>query len=353
MSTLIWSFLLSGAIAAALTPLVAAWARKRGILDVPEIKGSAPFIEELRKFHSRPTPLLGGTVIFIAFTIVLGAIAWITGAPFEGRISSYELIAVFAGGAILIVGGYFDDRYHLRPSRQFLSPLLAILLVAAVGVGVSRVTHPFGGVIQLAPWMTVIGTIVWLLGTTYTTKLLDGLDGLVTGITAIGALLIAALSLTATYYQPDVAIIAFVLAGACLGFLIFNFYPARIFLGEGGSTLCGFLLGVLAIVSGGKIATALLVLGIPAFDVALVMGSRFARTGRLFSGDRRHLHFQLLDIGFSHRGAVLMFYVLAMGFGTLTLILQARGKLIAIGILAGIVVTLAVVSASRKKKNPA
>ncbi|MFH1098514.1 MAG: MraY family glycosyltransferase [Candidatus Uhrbacteria bacterium] len=362
MSILILSFLASIVISLAITPFIAQFARRRGIMDVPDQGVGADFTSAPaggnksrpydRKRHARPTPLLGGIAIFVAFTIVLGAIAWITGAPFEGRINPFELLVVFTGGLILLIGGYFDDRYRLRPRQQLLFPVIAVLIVAAAGIGISKITNPFGGIIYLAPWATVAFTIVWLLGTTYTTKLLDGLDGLVAGITAIGALLIAALSLTEQYYQPDVAVIALALAGACLGFLPFNFYPARIFLGEGGSTLCGFLLGILAIISGGKVATTLLVLGVAAVDAVAVIIQRVLRGASPVTGDRRHLHFLLLDIGLSHRAATLLFWAMAAGFGVTTIFLQAQQKLITLGALVAVAVGLSIAAAIQKQKKP-
>ncbi|MBI4449901.1 undecaprenyl/decaprenyl-phosphate alpha-N-acetylglucosaminyl 1-phosphate transferase [Candidatus Uhrbacteria bacterium] len=376
LSSIIGGCVLSAVIAVILTPRVAAWARRGGMVDVPDAphpptpplpegrgetkkKNFSTFRWEGewegvgRKQHVRSTPLLGGIAIYLAFTISLGLVAWWTRAPFEGRISPMELGAVFLGGLILVIGGSLDDRYRLRPVRQFLFPLVAVSVVAAAGIGISRVTNPLGGTVHLAPWVTVAFTVLWLLGTTYTTKLLDGLDGLVSGITAIGATMIAALSLTERYWQPDVAVIAFALAGACLGFLVFNFQPARIFLGEGGSTLCGFLLGILAIISGGKIATALLVMGIPAVDVALVIVQRVFRRGGVTRGDRSHLHFRLLDLGFSHRGAVLFLYALAAGFGMTTLFLQAQQKLVALLVLVVIAISLSVVAATRKRETTA
>lgn len=341
---LVSAFLVSTALAAFLTPRVAAWARARDIVDRPDLVG--------RKRHECPTPLLGGVAVYLAFALALGTVALVTRAPFEGRISPLEFAAVLLGGLILVVGGALEDRRHLRPLRQFLFPLLAVGVVAAAGIGIAKITNPFGGVLYLAPWVTVAFTVAWLLGTTYTTKLLDGLDGLVTGITAIGALMIAALSFTPRYWQPDVAVIALALAGACLGFLSFNFHPARIFLGEGGSTLCGFLLGILAIISGGKIATALLVLGIPAVDVALVIIQRLFRRGAITRADRSHLHFRLLDLGFSHRGAVLFLYTLAAGFGVTTIFLQAREKLYALGALAVVAVALSLAAAWMMRKRP-
>jgi UDP-GlcNAc:undecaprenyl-phosphate/decaprenyl-phosphate GlcNAc-1-phosphate transferase len=341
------SFALSLIVSAGCVPFVIRFATRIGAVDVPRVG--------TRKLHDRPTPLWGGIAIGITFVAVLGVIAAVTGAPFEGRIHPHELLTVFCGVIILLIGGAIDDRYQLSPRQQFIAPFLAVMVIAAAGVGISRITNPFGGgFLSLVPFVTVLFTVVWVLSTTFTMKLLDGLDGLVTGTTAIGALLIAALSLTHAYYQPDVALIAFVLAGSCLGFLIFNFHPARIFLGEGGATVCGYLLGILAIISGGKIATALLVLGIPATDVILVMIQRIARRESVFRGDRSHLHFRLLDLGFSHRGAVWFLWGAAALFGAMTLVLQARQKLIAIAILGSIAIGLSFVALlhQQKRKTP-
>jgi predicted adenine nucleotide alpha hydrolase (AANH) superfamily ATPase len=162
----------------------------------------------------------------------------------------------------------------------------------------------------------------------YTTKLLDGVDGLVTGISAIGALIIFLFTSTTRYYQPDLAFASLVLAGACLGFLIFNFNPAKIFLGEGGSLFLGYALGVLAIISGGKIAIALLVMGIPILDVAWTILRRLAKGKNPFrAADRQHLHHRLLDSGLSPKLTVLVFYAFAAVFGLSGLFLQSRGKL--------------------------
>lgn len=388
---LVLTFFAAVALSVLFTPLVAALARRWGAVDVPERRSVTPAgspspptadqseadkmerekkkeqivipppasfqeggqwgVAELRsrKWYPHPTPLLGGVAVYLAFALVLGSVAWWTRAPFEGRITPLELLAVFGAGALLLLGGALDDRFRLRPWGQFCFPLAACFLVAAAGIGISRITNPFGDVLTLAPWASVTFTVVWLLGTTYTTKLLDGLDGLVTGITAIGAALIAALSLTTRYYQPDVAVIALALAGAAAGFLVFNFHPARIFLGEGGSTLCGFLLGILAIISGGKVATALLVLGVPAVDAALVIGQRLVHRAPVFSGDRLHLHYRLLDFGLSHRSAVLILYALAAGFGATTLFLQASQKLLALGVLAAVTIALSVAGALRAR----
>jgi UDP-GlcNAc:undecaprenyl-phosphate/decaprenyl-phosphate GlcNAc-1-phosphate transferase len=186
----------------------------------------------------------------------------------------------------------------------------------------------------------------------YTTKFLDGLDGLATSVTSIGALMILLLSLTAAYYQPDVALVSVVAIGSMLGFLFWNFHPASIFLGEGGSTYVGFLLGVLAVISGGKLATALLVLGIPLLDAIWVVLRRY-RTGgfkNIFNADRKHLHHRLFDRGLGQRSVVLFYVIIATAFGITTLIFQSREKLVAL-IVLGLLMFLVALFFSRKEAH--
>jgi len=159
-----------------------------------------------------------------------------------------------------MLGGFLDDKYHLSPIQQFVWPVLACLAIIISGIGITFMNNPFGSgylyfdtvkieILRLngvpyyfTPWSDVL-TFLWLLLLMYSTKLLDGLDGLVSGVTVIGALSITALCLFTQFYQPDIATMALILAGAFLGFLVFNFHPAKIFLGEGGSLLAGFFWG--------------------------------------------------------------------------------------------------------------
>ncbi|MEK7164383.1 MAG: MraY family glycosyltransferase, partial [Patescibacteria group bacterium] len=195
-------------------------------------------------------------------------------------------------------------------------------------------------------------TVLWLLGTMYTTKLLDGLDGLVSGITVISAFIIFALSLTHKTYQPDVALLAIVLAGSLAGFLIWNFHPAKIFLGEGGSVWVGFMLGVLAIISGGKVATALLVMGVPILDVAWVIIRRVLWEKKsLGESDSKHLHFRLLTAGLSQRKSVLVLWGFSALFGVTSLFLQTRGKVYSLLILLFATIILALWVTKRSKQS--
>jgi UDP-N-acetylmuramyl pentapeptide phosphotransferase/UDP-N-acetylglucosamine-1-phosphate transferase len=191
-----------------------------------------------------------------------------------------------------------------------------------------------------------------MMGMTYTTKLLDGLDGLAAGVSLIGGLVMFALSLTAKINQPVTATLAIIFVGALFGYLLYAFNPASIFLGEEGSTFLGFFLAVLSVLTGAKIATAVLVMGIPILDVAWAILRRLLRGRSPFSADREHLHFLLLDAGLSQRRAVLVYYTLAAVFGFFAVFLQSMGKLLALFLLLAVMIGLAgaLASAFRKKR---
>ncbi len=335
-----WHFLLfflsAGLLSAGLTYAVKCFARARGVVDYPD---------QERKIHSRPVPLLGGWASYLAFAVlVFLAVVFTPWLPAKD-LSMEIILALLESGFLIMFGGSIDDYKNLKPAWQLTAPVAAILLVIFAGVSVKVMTNPVtGGTIDLSAfglWPIVI-TFVWLLGMTYTTKLLDGLDGLASGIGAIGGLVIFALTQFTPFYQPSVGLLAVILAGSLLGFLAWNWHPARVFLGEGGSLFIGFTLGVLAIVSGSKIATAFLVMGVPALDVAWIILRRLVWEKKsLGAADRKHLHHRLLDVGLSHRQAVAFLYALTAVFGTSALFLGSRGKLVALGILVVVMALLA------------
>jgi len=350
-------FLVSFILGIALTLLVKKLAIHFAILDYPG---------EERKIHKQPIPLLGGLAIFLAFTLV---VIFYSQDISTVRILAKHLWGIVLGGAILMIGGILDDKYNLRPRYQIIWPILAALAAIIVGLGMKDITNPLGGIINLDvvswnifSWQGLpykislpadILTFIWLMGMMYTTKFLDGLDGLATGISAIAALLIFLLSIATVYFLPEVALVAIIFVGACLGFLLFNFNPAKIFLGEGGSLFLGFIIGVLAIMAGSKIATTLLVMGIPILDVLWVIGRRIFWEKRApFTADKKHLHYRFLAAGFSERKTVLTLYTISAAFGFLTLFLQSEGKFLALGslILLMIVIAVALVRVNKYKK---
>jgi len=335
------AFLFSLAISAFLTWPIMYLARKMELVDSPN---------DERKLHRQPTPLLGGLAIFLTFFILL---YWFRDALLVGNLEPYHFFGFFVGALFLMIGGFLDDKYNLRPLQQLMFPVLAIAAVIAGGVHIEKITNPAGGYFILGAWSGVL-IAFWLMGMMYTTKLLDGLDGLVTGMVGIGGLIIFLFTSTTRYYQPDIALASLILAGACAGFLIFNWHPAKIFLGEGGSLLLGYILGVLAIISGGKIAIALLIMGVPILDVLWTIVRRIAAGKNPFRfADRKHLHHRLFDLGLGHRKTVLIFYAFALFFGLSGLFLQSVGKMYAlVGLfLVMLIIILSFNYLDRKHKN--
>jgi len=294
---------------ALLSRRVALYAR---IIDLP--KGG-------RKIHERPIALWGGLGIGVVILLMASFFVPLTPAMYG-----------FLGGIIvLLFGGLLDDAFDLPPGMQIIFPVIASAIVVLSGTRITHVTHWVDGSALFLPF-TALPTMLWLLIVTYATKLMDGIDGLVSGQTIIGCFLILALAL-GMYYQPDVALLAAIVGGAYLGFLPMNFHPAKQFLGESGSTIAGFCLGFLSIVGSAKLATGLMALGLPLVDASLVISGRLLRGVSPFQGDKTHLHFKLLDAGLSQRQVVCVMWGLSLACGLLALSLQTRGKIAVLSFL--------------------
>lgn len=346
-------FIIAFLVVQPLVWLVRKFAFSYQVLDLPDSN---------RKLHQRPVPLLGGVALGVGFIFCL--ILFLKfGFLLDGRLSLNYIWALIIASFLLILGGILDDKFRLSPSKQFIWPLLAVLVILFSGVQVHFITNPLGGILQLDTWQISLGNFIfsplglvlsffWLIGMIYTTKFLDGLDGLVSGMTFLGAIFIFFVSLSWDIPYSGTSVLALIVAGLMFGFLLWNFFPAKIFLGEAGSTLAGLWLGVLAIISGGKIATALLVMGLPILDVAWVIARRtFWEKTSPTTADRKHLHFRLLDVGFSHRQAVLFIYLLATLFGSVALFQNSKGKLILFLILLAVMVIIGTILVLAYKKK--
>lgn len=332
-------FFITILLSAGLTFLVMKLALKLKVVDRPDIE---------RKAHAREVPLLGGLAIFAAFFIIL---YFVQDKLLVGDLQPRHWLGFFAGGVFLMIGGWLDDKYNLKPFQQIVWPILAVICVIIGGVEIEKITNPLGGYFYPGALSAAL-IAAWLLGMMYTTKLLDGLDGLVSGLTAIGAMIIFLFTITTKYYQPDIGLAALILAAASMGFLFFNWSPAKIFLGEGGSLFLGYALGVLAIISGGKIAIALLVMGIPILDVAWTILRRLMSGKNPFKfADRKHLHFRLLSLGLSARKSVWLYYAMAVIFGLSALFLQSLGKLIALAALGLVMIFIIIFFAYLDRKD--
>jgi UDP-GlcNAc:undecaprenyl-phosphate GlcNAc-1-phosphate transferase len=332
-------------LVAVIVPLIIKLAHKYDITDNPAVAE--------RKVHSRPIPLLGGWAVFLSSIIVIFGIKFLNLANFS-QIPNTLLAGILVASLVIVIGGTLDDKYNLKPWQQIVFPLLAVLIVVLSGLQIEFVTNPWGetgSVLQFSKYLGILIVGAWLLGMVYTTKFLDGLDGLASGIGAIAALFIFLISLRWDVPLSATGIWGLALMGSCLGFLLFNWQPAKIFLGEGGSVLIGFTLGVLSVISGSKIITTLLVMGLPFLDVLFVIIKRLLSHQSPFKGDRSHLHYQLLDFGLSKKQVVLVFYFIAIGFGSLGVVSSSYSKMI---LLACLVVAASIISFGlkfRKKKS--
>ncbi len=303
-----------------------------------------------RKIHEKRTALWGGVATGTTIVLVLISIL-----PFLGGLETVfglhplQVIGFAFGVTILMIGGMFDDAFSLPPWVQFCFPLAASIVIVMSGSGIVQITNPLGGgawslVWQQVPflgglisWPADVLTVLWLLVVTYAMKMLDGLDGLVSGLTIISALLIAALASSVAYLQPGVALLALSIAAIHLGFVRFN-RAGSIFLGEAGSTIAGFSLGVLSIISGAKVATAAIALGIPIIDIGIVVIGRLMRGASPFRGDDTHIHHRLIKAGLSPGMVVRIIWATAAVFGLIALTMQTKGKIFLLVLIAILVV---------------
>ncbi|MDO8573621.1 MAG: MraY family glycosyltransferase [Candidatus Daviesbacteria bacterium] len=306
-------------------------ARRFKLLDNPQTRPHPAHIQK------RTVPRAGGLTIFLGITV-----ATLIFLPFT-KIYAGLLIGIL----ILLIVGLLDDKYHnLSPYFRLFAQFAAAIIAVGSGIGISFITNPLGGILHfdttpqimlLADFLTIIW-IVWVMNMINWSK---GVDGQMPGIITITALILGFLSLKLGILndptQINVAKLSFITAGCAFGFLLFNWYPAKIFPGFSGSTILGFMIAVLSILSGAKLATAGLVLLIPATDFAYTFFRRILSGKSPVWGDRGHLHHKLLEKGFSHQ-KISLFYILGSAIlGATALSLSSQGKLFA-ALLVGAVI---------------
>jgi len=320
-----FGFILAAALALLLTPWVIKFARYVGAIDQP---GE-------RKAHSRPMPRLGGVAVFLSFFFALGGVilmdhrmlatSWVLG---------YEGLMLGASLLLVMLLGFWDDLRSLKPAQKFGVQVLLSSVVYLAGFRVSGVMNPFGGGLLDVHAFDYPLTVLWIVGVTNALNLIDGLDGLAAGVATIAAFTILPIALL--WGDTGTAVLTVLLAGSLVGFLRYNFNPAKIFLGDSGSLFIGFMLAVLSIRSSTKSTTAfalvvpILALGLPIMDTLLSMIRRFLKSflpseaketsvvGRLktiFSPDKSHIHHRLLALGLSHRTVVLVLYGVSLSLG--------------------------------------
>lgn len=313
---------LAAGVAYLLTPLVQRAALRHGAAHPPRA----------RDIHRELVPRWGGVAIYLAFLGALSSSLLVVHLWFGRLVGWSTLMAgagVFLGGTLLSLMGAWDDVRELSAGKQLLVEVICALIVIPFGVRIEFLTDPFhpGHMIYLGLWTYPL-TVLWIVGVTNAINMIDGMDGLAAGICAIAAMTLALMALQSS--QPALALLAASLCGSLLGFLRYNFNPAKIFMG-GGAPFVGFTLAAISAVGAFKVAAAMaiavpiLILGVPIFDTAFVVARRFMRGKPIYQADQSHLHHRLLARGFSQRQTVLILYVVSFGLSVVATLLYFKG----------------------------
>ena len=334
----IWYVLLALLIAAvvscASTPLVKVLAGKFGAVDVPK---------DGRRMHDHPIPRMGGLAIFFGFMVsVLLFVALDTAKK-----------GMLLGAVIIVVLGILDDKYALPAKPKFLVQIIAALIAVLAGNQIAVLSNPNifspNPVWQLG-WLRYPITVIWIVAITNSVNFIDGLDGLACGVSTISAASMLVIALLVSKLdmavELDVAVMMAALVGACIGFLPYNFNPAKIFMGDTGSTFLGFIMAVVSVQGMFKMYNIIsfvvpfLMLGLPIFDECFALIRRLSRGQSPMAPDRGHVHHRLIDMGFSQKQAVGVLYVISAILGLSAVVLTAGGAekamifLLAMGVAA-------------------
>lgn len=302
-------FIMGFVLSFVLTPLVRRICLRFGFLDIPS----------KRKIHTRATPRLGGIAVIFAF-ILNFLFALMINAGFREVFSS-KIIGLSTAVLLLILLGLWDDIRGMRPIIKLSVQIIMAMILFYSGLGIKVFTNPFGGgELQLPFWVSLFLTIFWIVGMINAINLIDGLDGLACGIVFIAGLFLLFVGL---YLKTSVTVILLaILCGSTLGFLFYNFPPAKIFLGDTGSMFLGLILAIMGLVGlqyKAATAVALLIpicaLAIPIYDTILAIWRRALKKGSVFIADKKHLHHRFLQLGLTQKQVVIAFYLATVYFG--------------------------------------
>lgn len=324
--TLLLSFVTAFILALAVSPIAIKIAPKIGAVDIPK---------DGRRMHTTAMPRFGGLAIFTGTTVSLVIYAG----------DNEKIVPVIIGGVLIYMLGVVDDLKNLNSKVKFAVQLLVAVLMYYMGLRIQFISNYFGsGALYFGDVVCFIVTVVWIVGITNTINLIDGLDGLAAGSAAIASLCIAYVAYIHgnEYGMMIVCVAMMAVAGGALGFLPFNFYPAKIFMGDGGSLFLGFMMATLSVVGPLKRSTVIaivvpvIVLGIPIFDTFFAIIRRVINRKPIMEADKQHLHHKLMESGYGQRRAVLMLYGISaiMGMAAVLVSRELYKDAMALGIIA-------------------
>lgn len=329
MAELLKPIVLAFLVSLAMTPIVIKLAKKFSFLDIPK---------DARRMHNKPIPLSGGVAMY--FALMIGMIVFLK--------LNRELICVMLGATLVLLSGLIDDKTDMSPKMKLLFQLTAAGILIFGNVRVEFFTNPFpiGESVIFLGALSIPITIFWIVGITNTVNLIDGMDGLAAGVSLICS--ISLMFIANKFGYGNIATIAALLAGACAGFLPYNFNPAKIFMGDTGALFLGFMLSYISIEGIMKSAAALtiivpvLILGVPVFDTTFAMVRRKLSGKKIMQADKGHLHHRLLALGLTQKQTVLILYVISVIFGLLAIVVAEvdakMGLFISALVIAAIIV---------------
>jgi len=324
--TLLFAFVVAVAVSFGITPAVKKFANKIGAVDIPR---------DNRRMHKVPMPLAGGVAIFLGFLV---------SALIFGEINS-QIRAMLIGACVIVAVGVIDDVKELKPLHKMAGELVAAVIPVIAGVRIEALTFPFvgDGTLELGIFSIPV-TIIWIIAITNAVNFIDGLDGLAVGISTISSITMLVIAILVS--DTEVAIFMAALAGACLGFLPYNFNPAKIFMGDTGALFLGFVLAVTSVQGLFKFyavvsfAVPFLVLAIPVFDIAFAVIRRLVKHRSPMSSDREHVHHKLIDLGFDQKHAVAILYIISVVMGLIAVTLTASGEWKIIILLIAVILSI-------------
>ena len=337
------TFLTGGVVSFAASPLVRQFAYTIGAIDVPQ---------DERRMHKTPIPRLGGLAIFLGF---------LTATLLFVKID-HTLRGILLGAVVIVVLGVIDDIVRLPAWIKLLVQIGAALIPVFHGVVIERFSNPFifdsEAYLHLGP-LSIPLTVLWIVAITNSVNLIDGLDGLAVGVSAISSLSLLIISLV--LIQPDIALIMAALAGACVGFMPYNMNPAKMFMGDTGATFLGFILAAVSVTGLFKFyniisfAVPFLILALPIFDTVSAIFRRMIRGKSPMAADRSHVHHRLIDMGFSQKQSVAILYTLSSVLALSAVVLTTSGEIKSMLFILAVIVALALSSklfTQPRKANP-
>ena len=334
----IWGFFISFTIAIIIVPLVRFFCIKKGFVDIPND----------RKIHKFPIPRLGGVAIWLSTLLTFGILVLLSWNYPHGN----GLSGILIGGSLMFLLGMVDDIYNLSPKFKLAVQIGAALVAFLLGVKIEALFNPFGNPIPLG-MLSMPVTILWLVGISNAMNFIDGVDGLAGGVSTISAVTLGVVALYT--HQPISTVVAAILAGSMMGFLLFNFHPAKIFMGDSGALFSGFTLAALSVTGVLKTVTVtimlpMMILAVPILDISYSVLRRLSKKMSPFVADSSHIHHRLLQAGLSQNRTITVLLALGIGAGSIaTSFVGAYKEYFAIVILI-IFIMIILANLSRNKK---